>query len=296
MSYTDIIQLFLLHFKLPIDSIEKQSNAYTNNVYKIKAGGESFILKKYENKNIYEELILEKINIPEIIIQNSNYRIEKYIDHKKCVFKRDLEGIALAMKDFHDIEIDDFIDFEYLLNTEISKVRNSFKKDTEKITDILEKSKMEIMSILENNQCKRVLCHNDLQPNNILYTGEIIFIDFEYSSMGECLFDIANLFCESDVDYEKCEYVKGIGYTEEEKKEFLETYFGTKNITENLKKVENLEIVSHYLWFIWGLHLLKGQANEDFDYKRYVISRFSHLRRIFSNEDYYYLENILNKL
>ncbi|KAK6089476.1 hypothetical protein P3W45_001613 [Vairimorpha bombi] len=295
MTYTDIKQLFLLHIKLPIDSIEKQLNAYTNKVYKIKAGGESFILKKYENKNIYEELILEKINIPEIIVQDVNYRIEKYIDHKRCNFKRDLKEIALALKDFHDLEIEDFIDFEYVINTEISQVKNSFDNHTEKITDILERSKIEIMSMLENNKYKHVLCHNDLQPNNILYTSKIILIDFEYSSMGECLFDIANLFCESDVDYEKCEYVKGIGYTKQEKTDFLKIYFDTDDVTEMLEKVGNLEIVSHYLWFIWGLHLLKEKSNEDFNYKNYVSSRLIHLKSIFSNEDYIYLTSILNE-
>ncbi|ELU13970.1 hypothetical protein CAPTEDRAFT_113545, partial [Capitella teleta] len=44
-----------------------------------------------------------------------------------------------------------------------------------------------------------VLCHNDLQINNIIYSSdkdEICFIDFEYSAFNFAAYDIAVHFCE----------------------------------------------------------------------------------------------------
>ena len=38
------------------------------------------------------------------------------------------------------------------------------------------------------------LCHNDLDPSNILITGnDLYFIDYEFSAIGDIFYDLATL-------------------------------------------------------------------------------------------------------
>ena len=65
----------------------------------------------------------------------------------------------------------------------------------EKLVETVDFSSLE--KILE----PQVLCHGDLVPENILYTGEgIKLIDFEFSGMGHQVWDVAYLrsFCKGD--------------------------------------------------------------------------------------------------
>lgn len=285
-----IADIFNKKLNIHIDKIVKQSDAYTNLVYKVDSGNESFIYKKFEHLNLFENLVLEKMSLPEILVSEHDYRIERFIKHKKVDFKNDCKEIAVALKKFHTTEIKDFINFKCLLLTEINKITNV------KISEILENASIKIFNIIKNNQGKNVLCHNDLQPNNILKTNTIIFIDFEYCSIGNNLVDIANLFCETEIDYEKNVYIKGSGYTEEDRIFFLMKYFNKNDVKCELQKINNLEVVSHFLWFVWSVYIIKSNNNSEFDYKKYSLSRLQYLNNIFTSDEIKILLSYLNSV
>ncbi|KKO73575.1 choline ethanolamine kinase, partial [Vairimorpha ceranae] len=116
----------------------------------------------------------------------------------------------------------------------------------------------------------------------------------EYCSIGNNLVDIANLFCETEIDYEKNVYIKGSGYTEEDRILFLRKYFNKNDVKCELQKINNLEVVGHFLWFVWCVYIIKSNNNSEFDYKKYSLSRLQYLNNIFTSDELKILLSYLN--
>ncbi len=88
-----------------------------------------------------------------------------------------------------------------------------------------------------------VLCHNDCYKENILVAGDLIqFIDWEYSAMGDPLFDIGNFVSQ------------GSGYTPDEIPGLLEMYYGRP---ATAAEVHDCIVVTAFLgcyWYIWAMY------------------------------------------
>jgi thiamine kinase-like enzyme len=163
--------------------------------------------------------------------------------------------------------------------------------------EISDDIKIKIFGILEENEYVLGLCHNDLQPNNMLKTDlGIVIIDYEFSTVGNILFDIANLFCETHLNYEENVYYLSIGYQKEDEERFIGLYFDEKvDLKEIYSKVENLKIISHFLWFFWAIPKAKGEGTQDFDYVKYAKERLREIEKIgiLNNEE---IESLLSLL
>lgn len=96
-----------------------------------------------------------------------------------------------------------------------------------------------------------VFSHNDLLANNVLIkqpSGEYVFIDYEYASYNYAIFDIANYFNESTLNYDVSEppYF-GIlpPPSQEAKTQFLEAYavakFGPEEFKNNFEVLRESE-------------------------------------------------------
>lgn len=94
------------------------------------------------------------------------------------------------------------------------------------------------------------LCHNDLNASNIILTdGNLHFVDYEYSSMGDVFFDLATISWFFD---------------EASRKKLLELYFNESNEKHYEKLLDYLFIVKFYN-ATWSL-LKSSDSNSDYDY------------------------------
>ena len=67
-------------------------------------------------------------------------------------------------------------------------------------------------SLIDNYPKEYVLCHNDLNPQNIFFNGDVKLIDWEYAWVNDRYFDVASVCVEFGLD-------------EEMQKGFLDAYF-----------------------------------------------------------------------
>ena len=103
----------------------------------------------------------------------------------------------------------------------IPKLKDKFSSCYDKITvdsyrEIMDKVKVEylrddivdhihaLLGSMQSNMDALVVSHNDIQENNILSmrrdATELAIIDYEYTSLGNREFDLANIFCELMMD------------------------------------------------------------------------------------------------
>jgi len=91
------------------------------------------------------------------------------------------------------------------------------------------------ISLVECYPKEYVLCHNDLNPQNIFFSNELKFIDWEYAGVNDRYFDLACVCVEFGLDGEMGEV-------------FLRNYFKGKY---NLEKLEAYKIIYQTLCEEW---------------------------------------------
>ena len=77
-------------------------------------------------------------------------------------------------------------------------------------------------SLIDHYQKEYVLCHNDLNPQNIFFSTDIKLIDFEYAGVNDRYFDLASVCVEFRLD-------------ERMQREFLDLYFEGSYSFEKMK-------------------------------------------------------------
>jgi len=94
-----------------------------------------------------------------------------------------------------------------------------------------------------------VLCHHDLLRANRLYSGGRLFaLDWEYSAMGNCWYDLAVV-------------AAGDSLSEQETDSLLQAYLGRPVRADELLRVKQYACAYRYLELLW--HLI--QQHRDFD-------------------------------
>ena len=91
-------------------------------------------------------------------------------------------------------------------------------------------------SIVECYPKEYVLCHNDLNPQNIFFSDTVKFIDWEYAGMNDRYFDLACVCVEFGLDNEMQEV-------------FLEDYFEGEDFS--LEKLEAYKVIYKQLCDEW---------------------------------------------
>lgn len=191
----------------------KEKNAYSHDVYKVETDDKAYIYKEYKQKSITEAKLFKALN-KNFIVDNNRFRIEEYLESTKPDYLADAQIIVESLKEFHNLKVK-IRNFFSLLKNLIEK--NKFKKKEKTIINLILKKIKEKHSKL-TNEIK--VCHNDLQPGNILiHKNKAVLIDFEYASLNHPMFDFANIFCEMSCDYEnECTLKKELFPSEEVKK------------------------------------------------------------------------------
>lgn len=91
-------------------------------------------------------------------------------------------------------------------------------------------------SLIDNYPKEYVLCHNDLNPQNIFFNDNVKLIDFEYAGMNDRYFDLASVCVEFGLD-------------EEMQKVFLDAYFEGDYVVDKLEAYKIVYVQLCKEWF-----------------------------------------------
>jgi thiamine kinase len=96
-----------------------------------------------------------------------------------------------------------------------------------------------MLKILRSDLTECVLCHNDLGHRNIVDTGTIMLVDWEYSAAGDPWFDLAGV-------------VRQNGFTATQSRRLLHTYCGgfDKQLERRLSLFSRLYDLNSALWYL----------------------------------------------
>ena len=159
---------------------------------------------------------------PILLDEENGFMICEYLEgeHKAVLERDDLKNIAELLKKLHMIQVD----------KEALHIEALFEFKSQEIIDALD--------TVKSYQTEYVLCHNDLNPKNILFSEEVKLIDWEFASVNDKYFDLASLCVEFHLD-------------ENEETYFLEAYFLSKEEIqkEKLNAYKTIYITLCKQWF-----------------------------------------------
>jgi len=141
-------------------------------------------------------------------------------------------------------EVNGFMVFEYLEGEHKSKLDDNELKllaqTLHKLHSIsIDTKPIELQIDASTVECyskEYVLCHNDLNPQNIFFSDDIKFIDWEYAGVNDRYFDLACVCVEFGLDGE----MQGV---------FLKAYFESEDFS--LEKLEAYKIIYKTLCEEW---------------------------------------------
>ncbi|HFQ62407.1 MAG TPA: hypothetical protein ENK39_08960 [Epsilonproteobacteria bacterium] len=159
-----------------------EHQGYCNENYLLVVDGVKNIVRKLLRDDInrdfewkVQNLAFEKgITAEPLVFDSQNgFMVFSFLEgeHKGKLDKSELKLLAKTLQKLHSISID----------TEPIELQT----DT---------------STIEHYQKEYVLCHNDLNPQNVFFSNDINFIDFEYTGVNDRYFDIACVCVEFGLD------------------------------------------------------------------------------------------------
>ena len=138
-------------------------------------------------------------------------------EHKRELDKHGLKFLAKTLQKLHSIKID----------------AKPIKIDIENKTDEVLKA----FETIANYPKEYVLCHNDLNPQNIFFSNEVRFIDWEYAGVNDRYFDMACVCVEFKLKKKEVDT-------------FLKSYCADKMIVrEKLEAYKTIYIALCKQWF-----------------------------------------------
>jgi thiamine kinase-like enzyme len=203
---------------------------YCNKNYVIHSEERKYILRKFMRTDVdrkfefkVQKLAFEKgvASEPLLLDEENALAVSVYLEgiHKDTLEQYDLHQIAEVLQKVHTLQIEkDPIVLETLVEKKSQEVKDAF-------------------STLESFPSEYVLCHNDLNPRNILFTEKIQLIDWEDAAINDRYFDLASVSVEFNLDKENEAY-------------FLRRYF-TEEIEINDEKLKAYKIIYKALCTQW---------------------------------------------
>lgn len=198
-------------FSGPIENFSLLSTqGFCNENYSFIFDGTTYLLRKSKVENIDRKLEFKVQNLAHqkniaakaiLLDEEKGLMICEYLEghHKNYLGQDDLKKLANLLQQLHSIELD----------TEVLKLEDHFKIQTQEIK--------EAFYILGNYNVENVLCHNDLNPKNILFSEGIKLIDWEYAALNDRYFDLAAVCVEFKLSVQAERY-------------FLQSYFDPKEM------------------------------------------------------------------
>lgn len=204
--------------RYPVELSLYKEQGYNNTCYLLRVEADRYIVRLLISSDIdrvqeYEIQMLayeQDIGARPILLDEDNaLMISEYIDgtHKNKLNKSELQELANTLKKLHNIKV----------AIPICKLLDSIEIDSKRLEYAIK--------YIRKLKPDYVLCHHDLNPQNILFDNNSIkFIDWEYAGKNDRYFDIASVIVEFDLDVE-------------EESLFLRSYFGAVGIVDKDKLV-----------------------------------------------------------
>lgn len=231
----DQLKQYTLFGNKKIDSYQLLENqGYCNKNYVIHSEEKKYILRKFIRTDVdrrfefkVQKLAFEKgvASEPLLLDEENALAVSAYLEgiHKDTLDKNDLHRFAEVLKKVHTLKIEkDPIVLETLFETKSKEVQDAF-------------------AALEGFPFEYVLCHNDLNPRNILFTETIQLIDWEDAAVNDRYFDLASVCVEFHLDQENEAY-------------FLRRYFSNENEINDVK-LKAYKVIYKALCTQWFDHL-----------------------------------------
>lgn len=277
---------------------KREGLGYSNIVYKVTRGEDSYLYKEYvsDKKSEPYELAWQKyFKSPRILYECKEYRIDEYIAHKKLskVSVKDplvIKSIAKELAKIHEskIPVKQNRYYKDILREERALLNKSI--DSRRFFEICKKIERKIEGLYKESiftdSC--VLCHNDMQFGNILLlpSDRVMLIDFEHVSINIPTVDIAGFFNEASTNYK----ARGAPVSDRHFMHtphaivFIKAYLKERSISiepgKVLQEIEKVKSVSDYYWFIWAVRILgKDTMQKGLDYFSFAMNRLEYLQK-----------------
>ena len=153
----------------------------------------------------------------------------------------DVENSMMISAFLEGVHKDTFSENDFILLAESLRKVHSLHIKAEPIKIKIQNESDEAkqaLQIITRHDKELVLCHNDLNPKNILFSNEVKFIDWEYAGVNDRYFDLACVCVEFELSPLEEQY-------------FLESYFQSKKSNED--KLRAYKILYKQLveeWFL----------------------------------------------
>ena len=170
-----------------------ENQGYCNGNYLVVADGVKYIVRKLLRDDIDRELEWRVQNLayaqgitaePLVFDEEDGFMVFAFLEgkHKSTLDENELKLLAQTLQKLHSISIE-AEPIELQIDT----------------------------SSVDNYPKEYVLCHNDLNPQNIFFSDELKFIDWEYAGVNDRYFDLACVCVEFGLDGEMGEvFLKGL--------------------------------------------------------------------------------------
>lgn len=246
-----------------INTIKLTSLGGLNNLnYLISYDDKNYFLKyNLKKRNYFNEYnLIDTLNTynicPKVIYKDpssytilSDYLPNSNIDETTCQDLNFLYKLAKKLKEMHSLSHIYFYNPFDEIRKNISLLEEKTFQFPKNFSLLLKKLKVLEADLITDIDIG--LCHNDLNPSNILYYKDnVYFIDFEYSGMCDIFFDLAT-FC----------WLLNFNC----RKRFLEFYFG-QCTKKHLNKLENYIFVVKFWNATWS-YVQSFNSNIEYDYK-----------------------------
>ncbi|RXK01856.1 choline kinase [Arcobacter sp. CECT 8989] len=179
---------------------------------------------------------------PQFLDNNKTFMVCEYLNgvHKYKLSKKELKNLVKTIKKLHSIKVQTK---KLNLKEELKKYNHLSSKKAKKSILALNK---EIKNLTAYK--KQLVCsHHDLNPKNIIFNkNRIKFIDWEYTSISDCFFDLATICCEFDL-------------TKKEERILLKTYF-RKIVKKDIKKLDCYKNIYNQICKLWFISLEYNQG------------------------------------
>ncbi|MGG7178528.1 phosphotransferase [Clostridium paraputrificum] len=205
------------------------------------------ILKLLQGKGITPELLYFN--------QNNGFLISEYLD--KGVLTEEtqnttsfINNFSKSLRSFHSLSCDFYFNPFKDIEENLSYLYANKFNISRKINTLINKLKSLEKSLLSNVDLG--LCHNDLNPSNVLYRdNKAYLIDFEFSAMGDIFYDLATF---------------SWLLTKEGRIQLLEAYFGEFRSEDYNKLNDYLFVVK--IWNALWSYKKSLEGDFSYDYKR----------------------------
>jgi thiamine kinase-like enzyme len=207
-----------------------ENQGYNNENYVIQSEEKKYILRKFIRTDVdrkfefkVQKLAFERglASEPLLLDEENTLAISTYLEgiHKDSLEKNDLHQFAEVLKKVHTLQIEkEPLLLETLIETKSKAVQDAF-------------------AALKRFPSEYVLCHNDLNPRNVLFAENIRLIDWEDAAINDRYFDLASVCVEFNLDKENEAY-------------FVRRYF-TEEIEINDEKLKAYKIIYKALCTQW---------------------------------------------